>query len=97
MIKNREQILYDKWADQDGQCVVCGQFLSTAHFQLAHVVPKTKPNIKKYGLDIIDHPDNLRLVCSLRCNSSVLIGAGRIAKEQEHIEKIKKSGVFACN
>lgn len=50
-------------------CRVCGQ----AANQLAHRIPQSKMNIKKYGKHVIHHSLNLVSVCSLRCNSSVII------------------------
>jgi hypothetical protein len=74
------------------KCEVCGKHLldegSTA--QLAHIIPKTKRNIIKYGNEIIHHPLNLVAVCSLKCNSKTLIGNSPIA-EYELIERIKES------
>ena len=89
MIKDYERIFSEYFLEQSGQCYVCGQFLSTKSPQLAHIVEKSKHNVRKYGLSIIDSKYNLRLVCSLKCNSSVLIGKGRQAKIDEHIENIK--------
>jgi ribosomal protein S27E len=87
-IKNYEQIFSKKFHDQKGQCFVCGDFLSNTRGELAHVICKSKANIRKYGLAIIDHAENLRLTCP-KCNSSVLIGGGRQAKIDEHINRIK--------
>ena len=89
MIKDYERIFSEYFLEQSGQCYVCGRFLSVYGGELAHIIPKTKANIRKYGLHIIDHKDNLRLTCP-KCNSSVLIGAGRQAKIDEHIENIKR-------
>ena len=61
---------------------------NTGH--LAHRIPKTKGNIKQYGLSIIDHPFNVRATCSLRCNAAVLIGNSSIEKMQL-IEAIKRT------
>jgi len=51
-----------------GMCRVCGKnanIYSTP--QLAHRIPQTKANKRKYG-DILHHPDNLWLTCCLACN-----------------------------
>jgi len=42
-------------------------------YELAHLIAKTRANIKKYGADVIHHPLNIRLSCSA-CNSSFNIG-----------------------
>lgn len=59
----------------DGLCKVCGEPVNRfGTAQLAHRIAKTKPNIKKYGNEIINHKNNLVPVCSLKCNASVNIG-----------------------
>ena len=88
MIQDYERIFGEYFLEQSGQCYVCGRFLSVYGGELAHVIEKSKPNIAKYGLAIIDHKENLRLTCP-KCNSSVLIGKGRQAKIDEHIESIR--------
>lgn len=60
------------------------------HLQLAHRIPKTKANLKKYGERIINHPINLVLVCSLRCNDSVLVGAAKPLTQRAIVEEIEK-------
>ena len=74
----------DKW-----HCVVCGKKIDWSTGQMAHRIPKTKQNIKTYGLKIIDHPFNLKTTCCLRCNSAVLINNRPVEKEQL-IEAIKR-------
>ena len=54
----------DNWT-----CQVCGEFAT----QLAHRIPQSKMNIRKYGKRVIHHPLNLVSVCGLRCNSSVIV------------------------
>lgn len=78
------------YAQQKGFCFVCGNFMNYMTTQLAHVIPQTKINIKKYGKDVIHNEQNLRLVCSLKCNSSVLIKPFSL-HEEKLIKKIKKS------
>ena len=55
------------------ECEVCGKMLSLATCQIAHRIPKTKYNLKTYGKAVIHHPKNLACVCSLKCNSAVLL------------------------
>lgn len=64
------------------RCAVCGKKIDWQSGQLAHCIPKTKHNIKRYGLSVIDHPLNVRATCSLRCNDAVLIGFSPIKKQQ---------------
>jgi hypothetical protein len=49
--------------------------------QLAHRIPATVANLRKYGEAIIHHAHNLAPVCGLRCNDHVLIGNNPIARE----------------
>lgn len=75
----------DSW-----HCVVCGKKIDWSTGQLAHRIPKTKRNIKQYGLSVIDHPFNVRATCSLRCNAAVLID-NRPIEKQQLIEAIKRN------
>jgi hypothetical protein len=54
-------------------CEVCGRPLREGVPQLAHRISKSKMNISMYGQDVIHHEFNLAPVCSLLCNSSVLL------------------------
>lgn len=54
------------------QCQVCGKPICLNECQLAHIIPATKNNLHEFGKAIIHHPLNLKLVCSLKCNSAVL-------------------------
>lgn len=56
------------------KCEVCGKIINEYNSQLAHIIPQTIPNIKKYGRSIIHHTENMKIVCSLACNSTVNIG-----------------------
>lgn len=51
------------------RCEVCGGLLNVP--QLAHRIPQTASNLKRYGKKIIHHPVNLIAACSLRCNAAV--------------------------
>ena len=55
-----------------GVCEVCGKPLS--NWQGAHRIANTKANRKKWGDVIIDHPLNIAIVCSLKCNDKCNIG-----------------------
>ncbi len=54
-----------------GKCQKCGALLRVP--QLAHRIPKHKKYLKKYGREVIHHPLNFRVVCSLRCNAACLL------------------------
>ena len=57
-----------------GRCEVCQLSIPIGLAQLAHRIPKSKMNLKKYGKEVIHSYQNLALVCSLKCNSKVNIG-----------------------
>ncbi len=64
----KERLYYER-----RKCEVCGKVLGWNTAQLAHRVPKHKKYIKKYGKDFIHSSDNMALVCSLECNSKVIV------------------------
>jgi len=91
-LKNYRQIVQHKMQIQGGKCGVCGKPLSFLDFpppQLAHRIPKTKSFVAQYGKDVIDHPINLVLVCSLACNDAVLIGAARPVERERLAAEIR--------
>ena len=56
---------------------------------LAHRIAQTKTWLKKYGPEVIHHPDNLVAVCrNLACNSSFNIGNKPVQRE-ELVSKIR--------
>lgn len=57
-----------------GVCEVCGKPLTNSTWQGAHRIANTKPNRTKWGSWIIDHPLNIAIVCSLKCNHVCNIG-----------------------
>ena len=57
-----------------GVCEVCGKTLTTRNWQGAHRIANTEMNRKKWGSFIIDHPENIAIVCSLGCNHKCNIG-----------------------
>ena len=89
MIHDYERKFYSKYYHSDGQCEVCGKPLVFGRPQLAHRIPDTKIYQKMYGNDILSHELNLALVCSLKCNSSVLIDK-KTALRDELVESIKQ-------
>ena len=60
-------------AKNGGQCEVCHQPLALGDCQLAHRIPQTKYNLRTYGKTVLHHEYNLAAVCSLGCNSAVLL------------------------
>jgi len=54
-------------------CEVCGKPLASGQPQLAHRIPKTVTNLRRYGVAVIDHDLNLATACSLRCNSAAIL------------------------
>lgn len=90
-----EKITYTKIKklnENDSRCEVCGKLMSLADCQLAHRVPKTKYNLKAYGPEVIHHELNLACVCSLRCNSAVLLSpATHPIEAKALIGRIKKN------
>ncbi len=72
-------------------CEVCGKPLHLGNLQLAHRIPKAKRYLRRYGKAVIHHPLNLKVVCSLRCNSAVLLDpATRPIETEELIQQIKE-------
>jgi 5-methylcytosine-specific restriction endonuclease McrA len=79
------------WDRAQGLCEVC-HFPATRYGtpQLAHILPQSKKNLRKYGAQIIHHFENMRLTCCLKCNAAVSLSNSPIA-EAEHVAKIQKS------
>lgn len=57
-----------------GRCAVCGKLLDRNTAQGAHRIANTQANRRKWGSLIIDHPLNVAMVCSPRCNDACNIG-----------------------
>jgi hypothetical protein len=75
-------------AERGGRCEVCGRPVSQGQPQLAHRIPQRKHVIRRYGADVIHHPLNLALTCSLVCNARVSIAGSPVAMEMLY-EQIK--------
>lgn len=55
-------------------CAVCGKSIKAYNTpQYAHKLSNSKKNRAKYGAFIVDHTLNGEYVCSLKCNSALLI------------------------
>ena len=71
-------------------CQNCGKYLLSGVPQMAHLIAKSKANLKKYGAEIIHHPFNLASVCCVEpCNSAMNIGNNPEAV-RELVERIKE-------
>lgn len=74
------------------KCEVCNRPISLDMAQLAHRIPKTKHNLRTYGKEVIHHEKNLAIVCSLQCNSAVLLNeATHPIEAQELVNDIRLS------
>lgn len=79
-------------AKQGGRCENCHRPLALSDCQLAHRIPQTKCNLKTYGQKVLHHEYNLAAVCSLQCNSAVLMSpATHPIEAAELITKIQMS------
>ncbi len=54
-----------------GVCEVCGRPLRDGQPQGAHRIGNTKMNRAKYGNFVIDHPLNIGITCSIKCNGAL--------------------------
>jgi hypothetical protein len=87
------EIKIKKYFAQNKCCGVCGKLIPGRNLfssEIAHRIPQTKSNLKKYGEEIIHHDLNTVLVDSKKCNSAVLIGQKPV-RIAELVEKIKKA------
>ncbi len=77
---------------QGGRCATCGMRLAGG-FDLAHKIPQTKTNLKKYGKEVIHHPLNMACTCHRAdCNDAQMINpATRPVEAEELVKKIKKA------
>jgi len=79
-----------------GMCEIkeCREF---ENLQLAHRIPKTKANLKKYGEKVINHPLNLVVTCA-KHNDSVLMNFAtqpvRVRKLIYRIQNVIKTGII---
>ena len=69
--QDKKEMIY---FDRDGKCEVCNKTIPFNQAQLAHRICKSKMNLAKYGSEVIHHPLNMALTCSLKCNAKVNIG-----------------------
>ena len=62
------------YAVSGGVCEICGRPLMDGQPQGAHRIANTKTNRYLWGELIMDHPLNMAMTCSLKCNQAVNIG-----------------------
>jgi hypothetical protein len=79
-------------AKSGGVCEVCGMTLTASTWQGAHRIANTQMNRAKWGSWIIDAPENIAIVCSLKCNQECNIGydPGECLKIVEQVLKREK-------
>lgn len=74
-----------------GRCHFCSKRLPFTEAQLAHIIPKHKKYLSKYGADIIHHEYNMLITCD-KCNSKALLDPATHPVEcAELVEKIKET------
>jgi len=69
------------FSDYGWCCGICKKSLLSGVPQLAHRIPQSKRNIKKYGKEVIHHKLNMIPVESLECNAAASIAGDTIAIE----------------
>lgn len=74
------------WSCESGRCEVCGRAISVTDAQLAHRIPQSRMNLRKYGKTYIHHPFNLAVTCA-DCNSRVIVHG---TEEDALIERIRR-------
>ena len=72
-----EEMKIQIYNEQDGFCAVCGKPLG-AVWDVAHRIPNSKPNLNKWGKEIINHRLNLVGTCrgthqGISCNDASMI------------------------
>ena len=72
-----------------GICQYCGRPVGINEFQLAHRIARAKWAIKKYGLEVIEHPLNKLVTHAGKCNDLVLI-TYRPVQREELVAKIRE-------
>ena len=82
---------WTKYIEQAGRCKKCGKPMSFQQAAAAHIIPRTKMNLKVFGPEIIDHRFNLALTHNWSyCNDGMLMSrAANPEPARELIERIK--------
>jgi len=70
-------------------CQACGVSIRLyGSSQLAHIVSKSKANLKKYGKHIIHSEYNLKSACSISCNASLACGRSHEAEHARYVRRM---------
>ena len=72
---------------RDNRCEVCGKLIGPYETQLAHRIPQSKRNLKKYGKTIIHDTRNLAVTCGLECNAKVIVHGRAEARLVANIQR----------
>jgi len=86
------QVKAAKFVEQRGRCGICRDVLDFGA-QLAHRIPQRKWCIHRWGSEVIHHPDNMTLVCSLKCNAAAQLDPGSLeaaALAERILDRIRK-------
>lgn len=80
------------FSKQNGKCFYyddCGvDFVrDNVYPEAAHIIIDSKVNIKKYGYEILRHPDNFVLTCK-NCNSKAILNPEK-QSGKDHINQIR--------
>jgi len=70
-----------------GRCEVCDALIGPVNAQIAHRIPQSKMNLKKYGKAVIHHRFNLAVTCGLECNGRVVVHG---KTEERLVERIQQ-------
>ena len=86
-----EEYKLQRIIDNNYCCEVCHKRFSMSQLQLAHIIPKHKNYIKRFGTEIINHHLNFVLTWNSntgRCKDSVMISPDT-EQGKEHIKRIE--------
>lgn len=84
---DREEIFErDDWI-----CVYCECFvrLPGRQPQIAHRIPNTKTMRSRYGDEVVSHPMNVAVTCSLECNNAIQL-TNKPSEADELAEQIRR-------
>lgn len=77
--------------EQGGICPSCKRTLAGSLVDLAHIIPKSKTNIRTLGWSILNHRFNFRATHKGSCNDGVLMDTGSNPEAcKELINKIRE-------
>ena len=76
-----EEAKQQRIQDNNYCCEVCHKRFGYSELQLAHIIPKHGNYIKRFGVAVIHHHDNIVLTCG-KCNSSVMLSPDTLQGEK---------------